>query len=296
MKKVRFRPVLWAWGFLVLLVGGASAVPLSLSGLELGVTDSRGLLSVLAVRVESSGALAGLRPGDEIVELDGENLLGRDPAAVEQALERTLQGGYSAVVVFVRQGASDVARLRPSRLRHHQRQLLEFRRAYLEIADESNALWEDVRRGMEETLLHSVPEESLERLLEETLWACRKLETRMGQLSSPALPDLRVGTFLNRAKDGGFRALRQREEALGVLADYVRRRRRGEPFEENLWLRTTSYAREVHHKMAQGERDLLEGLALVADTDASFDALLAREREEEARLRARSSASRTPEK
>ena len=48
--------------------------------------------------------------------------------------------------------------------------------------------------------------------------------------------------------------------------------------------------------MAQGERDLLEGLALVADTDASFDALLAREREEEARLRARSSASRTPEK
>ena len=101
MKKVRFRPVLWAWGFLVLLVGGASAVPLSLSGLELGVTDSRGLLSVLAVRVESSGALAGLRPGDEIVELDGENVLGRDPAAVEQALERTLQGGYSAVVVFV---------------------------------------------------------------------------------------------------------------------------------------------------------------------------------------------------
>ncbi len=258
----------------------------SLSGLALGAPDLQGRLPVMRVRSDSPGALAGLRPGDWLVEINGESVRGWPPAQAAVALDQCLGEGFSAVVVFLRDEGPDVARLRPFRPLHHQRQLLEFRRAYLAIAAESDALWEEVRQGMEGAVVQGFPEEALDLLLREKLWQCRGLLTRLEGLAIPSLPDLRVGSFLAQAKHWGYDALRQREEALGVLADYVRRRRQHDLFEENLWLRLNGYARHVHRTMARGERDLLEGLSLVAHADPAFNDLLAREREEEELSRA----------
>ncbi|HOU32905.1 MAG TPA: PDZ domain-containing protein [Synergistaceae bacterium] len=254
-----------------------------LSGVEMGPPDGGGRIPVVRVRSDSPGALAGLRPGDWVVELDGVNIRGRDPAEVSHALERTLGGGFSAVVIFVRDQGSQVARLRPPRPLHHQRVFLDFRRDYLRIAAESDALWEGARRGMEGALFQGFPERSLEELLRETLWKIRALGTRMENMAIPSfVPDLRAGTLMGEARNSGYRALRKREEALRILADYEERRRTGAPFEHNLWLRLQGYDREVRGLMARGERDLLEGLSLVARHDAAFGDLLAQEREEEA--------------
>jgi len=273
----------FALGALVVALFAPGARGELLSGVEMGPPDGGGRIPVVVVRSDSPGALAGLRPGDWVVELDGVSTRGRDPAEVSHVLERTLGGGFSAVVVFVREEGRQVARLRPPRPMKHQRTFLDFRRDYLRIAAESDALWEGVRQGMEGMLLQDFPEGSLGDLLWETRGKIRALETRMENLVIPPfMPDPRAGTLMAEARNAGYRALRKREESLWILADYVRRRRDGAPFEHNLWLRLNGYDREVRSVMARGERDLLEGLSLVARHDPAFNDLLAQEREEEA--------------
>lgn len=284
MRYARRFPFL-SWGLLGVLAlvfgsSGAEAAPRPFSGMALGAPDSRGLLPVVEVWTPSPASEAGMRPGDWLVEIDGDPVMGKGAAPVAAALEKLLHEGFSAVVIFLRNDTPMVARLKTARISLHQQQFLEFRRRYLNAATQSDLLWKEVCEALDQAVFRALPQETLEMLLGEKRQAFRELQREMGALAFPVLGDPRAGAFLAKARDIGCTALRQREEALGVVADYVRRHRGEDVFEKNLWSRMNSYHRTTGHLMDLAERDLLEGLALVAMTDADFDLLLSAESEQ----------------
>lgn len=259
--------------FLVVLLwtlpGTASAYE---TGLRLAPPDAGGFLPVVAILPGSPAEEAGLRVGDLLVEVDGDVLPGKTPSEVQAHLERRLSGGWSCLVVLVRDGASEVVRLRGTYTTFAQQRVLDCAEALRTAARRGDAAWEEILRfvaGMRDV---GFPGEPLPAVQEKTR---RALRDSLRELAAVPLPEgvpPEAQRLLAEARDRLGRAQRFREEALGLLADWKAREAAGtsSPARWKAWNDMSALADRAR---GRGRAHLLEALALVemdARSSASF--------------------------
>lgn len=242
------------------------------TGLRLAPPDAGGFLPVAAVLPGSPAEKAGLRVGDLLVEVDGDVLPGKTPSEVQTHLERRLSGGWSCLVVLVRDGAPDVVRLRGTYTTFAQQRVLDCAEALRAAARRGDVAWEESLRFVAGMRDAGFPEEPLPAVQEE---ARRALRESLRELAAVPLPEgvsPEAQRLLAEARDRLGRAQRFREEALALLGDWKAREAAGTSSSAR-WKAWNDMSALADRARGRGRAHLLEALALVgmdARSSASF--------------------------
>jgi hypothetical protein len=184
---------------------------------------------VAAILPGSPAEEAGFRVGDLLVEVDGDVLSGKTPSEVQTHLERRLSGGWSCLVVLVRDGAPDVVRLRGTYTTFAQQRVLDCAEALRVAARRGDAAWEESLRFVAGMRDAGFPGEPLPAVQEE---ARRALRESLRELAAVPLPEgvpPEAQRLLAEARDWLGRAQRFREEHWPFLRTGRPGRRRERP-------------------------------------------------------------------
>lgn len=241
------------------------------SGLRLAPPNALGFLPVAAIVPGSPAERAGVRAGDLLVEVEGELLPGRMPSDVEARLERRLTGGWSCLVVLVRDGVSHVVRLREERATTAQRRVLACAEALRSAARRGDAAWEEVLRfvgGMRDV---GFPADVLPSLLEETRRELRKIRWELAAVPLPEGVPPEAVRHLAEGRDRLQRAQRFREDALVHLGAWQALEEAGTPSSAR-WKAWTDLSTLADRTRGRGLAALLEALSLTG-LQAGFEPL-----------------------
>jgi hypothetical protein len=246
------------------------------TGLRLAPPDARGFLPVAAVFPGSPAEEAGLRVGDLLVEVDGEVLFGKAPGEVQAHLERRLAGGWSCLVVLVRDGASDVVRLRGTFTTFAQQRVLDCAEALWAASRRGDAAWKTCLRFVAGMRDAGFPGEPLPAVQEETRRALRDSLRELAEVPLPEGVPPEAQRRLAEAQDWLKRAQRFREEALGLVVDWKAREVAG-TFSPARWKAWNDMSTLADRARGRGRSSLLEALALVERDARSLASLFGEE-------------------
>ena len=137
MKKLTalFFALAWLAAMPALL---AASVP---AGVTFTSPPDSGVISVREVFPATPAALAGLEPGDRILELDGAPLGEMSPEALQARIEDALKADRSALLVYKRADWKAAAWISPLRLTPSQEATLAFCRRFEPLHEEAAAVW-----------------------------------------------------------------------------------------------------------------------------------------------------------
>ncbi len=136
----RITTVVLALGLLV------STPALSCAALPSGITfvsdPEEAVLKVAEVLPGTPAALAGLKPGDHILEMDGALVKDLPASDMERSVDSSIGNNRSVLLVYLREGWKAAAWLCPPRLSVSRQATLSFCHTFRETYDQSEALWQ----------------------------------------------------------------------------------------------------------------------------------------------------------
>lgn len=166
-------------------------------------------------------AIAGLQPGDLILEMDGRSVQGQDPQEILNRIEEKLASNQSAVLVYKRDNWKTAAWICPLRLSPAQQGTLAFAESFRELHDSAGENWGKICESFNGTITGPAEREQFLQNTEEWRKSLR-LSGRSG--AHMPLPEAVSGDLRKTLQDMTLglskeQALRMR--ALALMEDYL---------------------------------------------------------------------------
>lgn len=226
---------------------------LSVSGMELGFPGERGYYPVEQVFPASPADKAGIKEGDQLVEVDHVDISGMDPSAVENILARRVGSGRSSVITLKRNGANVLSWLKPYALSVSQENVLDFFQKVEVIAGQSDSVWQSLNENFREWTSSGKDEKKLKESMDLAGQEFLRLKLRISSLELPSEATGQTRSMCSDMRHAYAVLQNARNDARWKMTDYAIARWNSQTYLQNRWDRMVSAIEQAERQDRKAE-------------------------------------------
>lgn len=226
---------------------------LSISGMELGFPGEKGYYPVEQVFPASPADRAGIREGDQLVEVDHVNISGLDPSEVENILARRAGSGRSSVITLKRNGANVLSWLKPHVLSVSQEKVLDLYQKVEVLAGQSDSVWQSLNDNFREWTSSGKDEKKLKEAMDLAGQEFLRLKLRISSLELPSETTVQIRSICSDLRHAYAVLQNARNDARWKMTDYAIARWNSQTNLQNRWDRMVSAIEQAERQDRKAE-------------------------------------------
>ncbi len=226
---------------------------LSISGMELGFPGENGYYPVEQVFPASPADRAGIREGDQLVEVDHVDISGLDPLEVENILARRAGSGRSSVITLKRNGANVLSWLKPHILSVSQEKALDFFQKVDALAGQSDSIWLSLNDNFRKWTSSGKDEKKLKKAMDLAGQEFLRLKLRISSLELPSEATGQTRSMCSDMRHAYAVLQNARNDARWKMTDYALARWNSQTYLQNRWDRMVSTIEQAERQDRKAE-------------------------------------------